>query len=172
MRLQSLNLAKKLAFMKSESLYERLLEFLEIDEDARTRARFLGELLEPHFAAIINNLYSKVIGARVSAHISPQTVERLKPKQIEHWRALFRTTFDEDYSDSVRRIGIKHRDVDLDPAWYIAAYAILKMDFTNVIVKSDLTVVEKGHLIRTMDKYLAIDMGVSLSAFHATLLLD
>jgi Protoglobin len=149
--------------MESGSVYQRLLDFLEIDGDTQARAKRLGRFLEPHLDSIIESFYAKVMAAHISSHVNLATVENLKASQKRHWRALFETTFNEDYIDSVRRVSAKHRDIDLDPMWYIAGYAMLKIEFTTVIVKAGLPIAEKGHLIKTLDKYVAIDMGLSLS---------
>lgn len=158
--------------MEGASLFVRILDFLEVDADTRARAHRVGRLLEPHFDGVADYIYDKVMAAEISPHVTLETVERLKQRQKQHWRALFETTFDRRYREGVERIGIAHRDIDLDPAWYIAGYTLMKMEFSNIIVRLDLPIAEKGHLIRTLDKYLAIDMGLSLSAFHATALVD
>ena len=156
--------------MKHSSIYVQLLRFLEIDDDTKARAQRLSELLDPHFDSIVERFYAKVMAARISPHITPNSVERLKKSQKAHWRALFETTFNEDYIESVRRIGARHRGIELDPMWYVAGYAMLKIEFTMVIVRADIPIAEKGYLIKTLDKYVAIDMGLSLSSYETAFL--
>ena len=47
---------------------------------------------------------------------------------------------------------------------------VLKIEFANVIVRSDLSVLTKGLLIKTLDKYVALDMALALSTFDAAIL--
>ena len=70
----------------------------------------------------------------------------------------------------ISRIGVRHRDIDLNPMWYVAGYTRLKLAFIEVILKSDLHVVTKGQFVKTLDKYIAIDMALALSAYDAVIL--
>jgi methyl-accepting chemotaxis protein len=153
--------------MGPSSIFEGLLHFLEIDETGKAHARRLGQFLEPHLDAIIEKFYAKVVAVRINPHVNSGTAGDLKLRQKRHWRALFETDFSEDFLDGIRRIGIKHTQIDLNPMWYIAGYAMLKIEFTNVIVKSNHPIEEKGHLIKILDKYVAVDMALSLSTTQA-----
>ena len=67
------------------------------------------------------------------------------------------------------RVYVRHRDIELNPMWYIAGYTRLKLAFTEVIIRSDLPVVTKGHMVKTLDKYIAIDMALAMSAYDAVI---
>ncbi len=95
------------------------------------------------------------------------TIERLKVKQKEHWRALFNSEFDEGYQRSVTMIGIKHQEIGLDPKWYIAGYAIMKAGFAEHIFAAPVPARLKSALIMTLDKYVAIDMALALSTYSS-----
>lgn len=148
----------------------QLLRFLEIDDETRTYAAHLWQIVEPKLPMVIEVFYGKVRRTLYGEALSDEVIARLKEAQRKHWTMLFTSDFSEDYLNSVRRVGLRHRDISLDPTWYVAAYMALKIEFVNIIVRSDHSVITKGHLIRTLDRYFAIDMGIALSTYMAAVL--
>lgn len=146
------------------------LAFIGIGPAERALAQLLWRMVEPHADAIIDEFYQRVGAAKITPHVNERALGRLKTRQKEHWAALFGSAFDENYANSVRRIGIRHRDIALDPLWHIAGYMVLKIEMVKIIVSSPLTPHEKGHLVKTLDKYVAIDMGLALSTYNASIL--
>ncbi|MFN3656883.1 MAG: protoglobin domain-containing protein [Pseudolabrys sp.] len=151
-------------------MFDRLLEFVEVDDEARALASRLCDLLAPQLTHVIDDFYAKVAHFNISPHITPQTIANLKRRQKQHWMALLRSRFDEEYFESIRRIGVRHRDIDLSPMWYVAGYMRLKLAFVEIIIKSELPAVTKGQLVKTLDKYIAIDMALALSTYEAVVL--
>ena len=98
------------------------------------------------------------------------TIERLKVRQKQHWRSLFSSAFDEGYARIVSMIGIKHHEIGLDSKWYIAGYAIIKAAFAEKIMEAPLPMRAKSALIVTLEKYVAIDMALALSAYSSWLI--
>ena len=142
--------------------YLHLFEITDVDRDA---AHLLWTVLEPQIDGIVSRFYAKIRQSEIGFHISDGTVERLKKKQREHWTKLFSSKFDEDYSRSVRRIGIRHRDIELGSSWYVAGYMVFKMDIINAILHADVSMVQRGRLLRAAEKYVALDMVIALSAY-------
>lgn len=151
-------------------MIDRLLQFLEIDAETRASAFALSELLAPHFDAIIEDFYITVQQFDVNPHVTGRIVPTLKQKQKQHWLALFHSRFDDEFLTSISRIGVRHRDIDLNPMWYVAGYMRLKLSFIEVIIRSDLHPATKGQMLKTLDKYIAIDMAMALSAYNAVIL--
>lgn len=146
-----------------------LLDFLAIDEESRACARRLWALIEPQLEDVIIHFYAAIRRAPVGNMIPDDILIRLRLKQRQHWANLFTSDFDAVYANSVRRVGIRHRDVGLDAKWFVAAYMALKMELTNLVVHADIEVSEKGRLIRTLDKYVAVDMGLAVSTYLAAI---
>jgi hypothetical protein len=154
-------------------MIEKLLQFFDIDDEMRGQGRELWSFLAPHADPIIDAFYQNIHAAEIEPRISDAAVERLKAKQKAHWAELFGSQFDGDYARSVHRIGIRHRDIQLSTAWYVAGYMALKIEFMNVIVLSNLPAIEKGRLLRVLEKYVAIDMTLALSTYdNNTIVLD
>jgi hypothetical protein len=148
----------------------KLLEFLEIDSETKALATLLSDVLTPHLDDVIERFYKRVSDFNIDAHITEQVLPMLKAKQKQHWMGLFRSQFQEDYFASVRRIGMRHHNIALSPMWYVAGYMWLKLAFIEVIIRSELPAVTKGHLVKTLDKYIAIDMALALSTYDAVIL--
>jgi truncated hemoglobin YjbI len=155
---------------RSNAIISDLADFLEVDDETKARGHELWALLAPHADAVIERFYDKVRTRGISPHVTDAAIDRLKGKQKAHWAALFGGQFNDDYHNSVRRIGIKHRDITLNPMWYVAGYMTLKIAFTNVIAEAALPPITKGRLIKTLDKFAALDMAVAMSTYDAIVL--
>lgn len=149
---------------------DRLLEFLEIDTDTMAAAEILSDLLAPRLDDIVDAFYDRVRRYQINAHVTPDVIPRLKEKQKQHWVALFDSGFGPDYCASTRRIAIRHRDIGLDPAWYIAGYTHVKLAFIEIIIRSGFEPAAKGRLVKTLEKFLAIDMALALSTYDVVVL--
>jgi hypothetical protein len=151
-------------------MIEKLFQFLNIDAETRASASLLSDLLVPHVDEVVEEFYNKVEDLGISAHIDSRAISALKQKQKQHWIALFQSQFQDDYFAGVRRIGVRHRDIELNPMWYVAGYMRLKLAFVEVVIRSHLPAVTKGQLVKTLDKYIAIDMALALSTYDAVIL--
>ena len=54
--------------------------------------------------------------------------------------------------------------------WYIAGYMRLKLAFIEVIIRSNFPAETKGHLIKALDQYIAIDMALALGTYDTVVL--
>jgi hypothetical protein len=151
-------------------MISEVLHFIDIDASTKERGPEIWRLLEPHVGAISSGFYRRVNTFNVTAPMSDATVQRLIGKQKQHWSALFGSRFDADYANSVRRVGIQHRDVSLSPMWYVLGYMTFKIAFTDILADTALPPIKKGRLIKALDKYIAFDMALALSTYSAALL--
>ena len=149
---------------------EQLLKLLDIDEVTRRHGQQLWEILAPSIDAVLDVFYQKLVHAHVEPLLSDgPTIVRLKRQQKAHWASLFNSQFDERYINRVQRMGVRHVDVGLRLRHYVAAYMLLKIEFANVIVRTDLCALTKGLQIKTLDKYVALDMAIALSSYDVTI---
>lgn len=147
-----------------------LLSFIDITEDTKRQGPEIWSLLEPRADQILSTFYGKVQRFHVNPHVTDAVIPPLIAKQKQHWAALFGSRFDEEYANSVRRIGIRHREIDLDLMWYVLGYEALKIAFTEAIIDSALPPVRKGRMVKTLGKYIAFDVALALSPYEAALL--
>jgi len=153
-----------------QSVIEQLRQFLDIDDDARRLGQKVWQVVAPSIDPVLDEFYRKVAEAGIEPQLSDTAVRRLKLKQKVHWASLFHSEFDEQYVRGTQRMGIQHRDVGLSLSHYISAYMVLKIEFANVIVRAALPVLTKGLLIKTLDKYVALDMALALSVYEAAVI--
>jgi len=148
---------------------DKLIRFLDIDPAARRHAAAIWSLIEHRIDHIIEVFYADVRQSDTAMALSDQTIQRLKVKQKDHWRALFESRLDLQYFNSASLIGIKHSEIGLDPKWYIAGYARIKGDFSRAILNAPLPLLTKADLVVTLDKYVALDMALAISSYTSLL---
>jgi hypothetical protein len=146
---------------------DKLLAFLEVDSNTVATAEILSDILAPKLDDIIERFYENVLRYDISPALTADTIVTLKEKQKQHWLALFTSRFGPDYCASARRIAIRHRDIALNPRWYIAGYVQLKLAYTDVIMDSEFGPLTKRNLVETLEKYIAVDMALALSTYDA-----
>jgi hypothetical protein len=151
-------------------MVDRLLRFLEVDDATKASGVTLSKLLAPQLDGIIERFYSRVQEFDLNPHVNERSIAALRIKQKQHWIDLFNSQFDENYLLNTRRIAVRHRDAELNPMWYVAGYMRLKLAFIEVILKSRLPVESKGRMIKTLDKYIAIDMALALGTYGPVVL--
>lgn len=147
---------------------ERLIAFLAIDDRARQDAKVVWSLIEHHTDEIMRDFYADI--RRLDPPlIDGATIERLTTRQKEHWKSLLNDELDQRLFNRMSLIGIKHREVGLDPKWYIAGYHKIKLGFSGRILASPLSAAKKVSLVSTLDRFVALDMALALSSYSSWL---
>lgn len=148
---------------------DQLIRFLGIDARAMHYAKLLWPLIHEHAGGIIDNFYAETGRSDMGPTMDAETIARLKHKQIEHWQALFASKFDKQFFNRASLVGIKHREVGLDPKWYVAGYTRIKGQFAKLIMDAPLSTSTKSNLVATLDKYVALDMALAVSSYSSWL---
>ena len=149
---------------------EEIVRYLGIDTRAQLLAERVWQLLDESSDEVIASFYRDTRQSAAGLLVDEAAIERLKVRQKEHWRALFNGEFDEKYRRSVTMIGIKHHEVGLDPKWYIAGYALMKIRFVEKLLEAPVSLRMRSDLIATLEKYVAIDMALALSVYSSWLI--
>jgi hypothetical protein len=148
----------------------RVLQFIQVDQKTVEAGQDIFSLFEPHAEEIFKRFYERIKAFGISPHIDDKVIARLIPHQRDHWMRLFVTNFSGQYAQSVRQVGIRHRDIELSPMWFIAGYTKLKLELLQIIVSSKLSPERKGALILALEKYVAVDMGLALSVYDSVVI--
>jgi len=146
-----------------------IVRYLGIDTRTQLLAEQVWRLLEQPSTEIIASFYRDTRQSAVGLLFDVSIIGHLQKKQKDHWRTLFNSGFDEHYQRSATLIAIKHQEIGLDPRWYIAGYALMKLRFTETILRAALPQTTKEALITTLEKYVALDMALSLSTYSSWL---
>ncbi len=149
---------------------DHLLGFLEVDSNTIATGAILSDLLAPKMGDIIERFYAHVLRYDIGPAITAETIATLKEKQKRHWLMLFNSRFGSDYCASAQRIAIRHRDIALNPRWYVAGYVHLKLAYVDAIMNSDHGPLTKRNLVAALEKYIAVDMALALSTYDAIVL--
>ena len=114
---------------------ETRLRFLELDQDARASLKALRPMIEAELPGILDAFYDHISAWPQVAKFfgSPSHMSVARSKQLEHWMLIAGGEFNESYVQSVRRIGLAHAKLGLEPRWYIAGYAFLTTRLLAVI---------------------------------------
>jgi hypothetical protein len=153
--------------MEKAVMISQLRHFIEINDDTMLQGPDIWQLLEPRVDGILETFYAKVNSFHVNASLTDDVIGKLIGKQKQHWKSLFSSQFNEEYANSVRRLGIRHREINLDLMWYVLGYAALKIAFIEVIIDSQMPPIKKGRLVKALEKYIAFDMALALSTYGA-----
>ena len=90
---------------------------------------------------------------------SEAKVPTLIAAQKKHWLELFEARFDDSYFASVRRIGLAHVRIGLEPNWYLGAYGYILPMLHRVIFNA-----YRRKPILAMEMIEAVDRAVMLDA--------
>ncbi len=113
--------------MTSGHNIQERLDFLRIDSRTRsTLAEFLPAL-QRELPLVLRAFYAHVQRwPPLASMFSDQAaMKRAGEAQVQHWLNLFSGRFDDEYASSVRRVGLIHSRIGLEPRWYIGGYTFI-----------------------------------------------
>jgi len=113
--------------MASDHGINERLDFLRVNNDTRAALSEFMPTLRLELPVILSAFYKHLQQWRQLAGMFDGQVamDRASKAQGEHWMKLFSGRFDDDYINSVRRIGLMHSRIGLDPRWYIGGYSFI-----------------------------------------------
>lgn len=118
----------------SKEIAERLA-FIGMDAESRGLLEKFVPTLEKELPGMIDLFYQQVKKSPDLAKMFDGTssMNRAASAQTEHWLHLFSGNLNDEYVASVRRIGVRHSRIGLDPRWYVGGYSfVLKHVFALV----------------------------------------
>ncbi len=163
----------------SESLSRaKKLAFLRLDDEARSLLSAFRPTVEEMIPAILDQFYDHIrkdeaLGAMFTdeAHIA-----HAREAQAQHWMRMFSGSFDDEYFDSVARIGKAHCQLGLEPGAYIGGYGLVKQALIaevlgrvagGLALNAKARVEKASRLIQAIDKAISLDMDLAISVYLA-----
>ncbi len=102
----------------------------------------------------------------------PSMMDRAKNAQLQHWLNLFSGRFDETYVASVRRIGLTHSRIGLDPRWYIGGYSFTLSHLYGAAagaysnrLSPAAAQAKTAKLLRALNQAVMLDMDLAISIY-------
>ena len=149
------------------------LQFMQIDQETRDLLAEIKPMVEPELPRILSSFYEHISAhPDVARHfISEQMKSGAQNAQNKHWSNILTGRFDQSYVDSVRRIGMTHHRIGLEPRWYIAGYAMivgelmafLAGQFTSRFGSGDAE--KRADAMRAVNKAAMLDMDFAISIY-------
>lgn len=142
------------------------LVFLGITDETRATLAAFQPTLQRVLPGIVETFYRHLSNwPAVSGMFKDQdSMARARNAQIAHWMSLFSGRFDAAYIASVRRIGLTHSHIGLEPHWYIGGYAF--------ILKALYPVAAHSHSSRLSPAAARHRAGILVGALNQAAMLD
>ncbi len=156
--------------MHDYNVSERL-QFLGLDADTRKELGAVWALAGPALPDILARFYDHLrtiprLGEMIGSR-QPSLVKR----QSEHWERLFSGDFDESYVASIRKIGLAHHKIGLEPRWYIGGYAFVQHELLmHLASKHRFQGATLARKASALNKALMLDMDFAISVYQDILL--
>ncbi|MEN3953252.1 globin-coupled sensor protein [Iodidimonas sp. SYSU 1G8] len=157
----------------SSDLIDRV-SFVGLDrEDSDALAGFLP-VIERELPAIIRLFYGNMRKwpQLVAMFRGDSGMDAAGRAQTSHWMKLFSGRFDDDYVVSVRKIGLVHSRIGLDPRWYIGGYSFILNHLYRVAAKHHTSRLNPaaaqaatGQLMAAISKAVMLDMDLAISVY-------
>ncbi len=160
--------------MTYSALLQERISFIQIDAETKSAlADFLDDLAA-EMPTVLNLFYAHLIKIpHLKAMFSdPSRMDHAKSAQQKHWLKLFKADFDDDYAQSVRRIGMIHSKIGLEPSWYIGGYAFTMNHIYKLAARKyqsrlspDKAAHKTASLLRALNQCVMIDMDMAISIY-------
>lgn len=165
--------------MENNTIDDRL-QFLEIDSDTRTALAEFLPLIGSALPGVIKEFYDHLAAhphlmdmfGPAGSEQRKNTVSHAASAQTRHWNNLFSGRFDDSYVASVRKIGLTHSRIGLDPRWYIGGYAFTMNRVYRIVAHAytnrfnPAAAQEKtARMMRAVNQAVMLDMDLAISIY-------
>jgi hypothetical protein len=150
--------------------FDKVVAALSIDENSRAYARRLWALIEPHTDSVFEKFYQTWLTIDITGVYKFRTEEitALKQKQRRHWQELLSGRLDINYIAKALHIGMVHRDRQITVQFYLIGYSIIKLEIMAILAFLEPDDLERDRLSKTLEKFSALDMGLTMIGYSAT----
>lgn len=155
--------------MSEQDVAERL-RFAGINTEVREAMQAAWPIIEPQLERILADFYDHLMSQpHLAAMIGGgDNVARLKAAQTAHWQILLSGRFDDDYFERVRRIGLAHQRIGLEPRWYLSGYGFFLSRLTQLLQARTSRFSNRSNapaMVDAVTKALFLDMDMAVSVY-------
>ncbi|MBL8570449.1 MAG: globin-coupled sensor protein [Phreatobacter sp.] len=149
------------------------LAFHGIDEATTHALRLAWVDIKDDLPRILTNFYAHLGAVPNLAQMIGSQQGRLVGAQTKHWERLFSGSFDNIYEEGVRRIGLTHHRIGLEPSWYIGGYSFVMKELYGVIVKSyRFRPAVATARLRAITSAIMVDIDLAISVYQEVLMAE
>lgn len=155
------------------------LKFFGIDDDVRAALVEFLPILDAVLPEALEKFYAHVghwpnlatmFGTEPER--AQKSMQYARDAQAKHWKHLFQGYFDDNYVQSVRKIGLVHSKIGLEPAWYIGGYAFTVNYLFDAIVHNYQSMFNPraaqdkvARMLNAVNKAVMLDMDLAISIY-------
>ncbi|MGY6532583.1 protoglobin domain-containing protein [Glycocaulis sp.] len=146
--------------------------FLELDDTRREALRKVAPAVTDALPGALDRFYGVVSNTEQTArHFRDSSHQaQARERQIAHWKGILEARFDDRYGEAVRRIGLAHSRLGLEPRYYLGGYAHLAADLIKAAVNASTSRVPftRGRADGAIDalvRALFLDMELVISIY-------
>ncbi|ONG58975.1 hypothetical protein BKE38_00600 [Pseudoroseomonas deserti] len=159
--------------MASHDISDRL-RFLGIDAATRSALAEFLPVIQRELPGVLKAFYAHLAAWPELARMfdGPAATARAEKAQGDHWMKLFSGRFDEAYSESVRRIGLMHSRIGLEPRFYIGGYAFILNLLYGAACRAYASRMnpaaaqaKTAALLRALNQAVMLDMDLAISIY-------
>jgi len=153
------------------------LAYLRIDDEARALLSGFRPTLEKLIPQVLDDFYAHITQEEALRRlfVNEAHKQHAREAQARHWLRMFSGRFDDDYFQSVERIGKAHCQLGLEPGWYIGGYGLVKQALIDAVLAeaagarfgAKRRVAKASRLIQAIDKAISLDMDLAISVYLA-----
>lgn len=156
-----------------QAAFRASLDFMQIDADTSASLREAWKAVEPELPSILDGFYAHVTGVPALDTMLGSRTGKLKKAQAAHWQRLFSGAFDDAYLKGVRKIGMTHNRIGLEPRWYIGGYAYVLRRITGVLVrKYRWSPTRLTRILTAVETAIMLDMDIAISVYQEAMLAE
>ena len=155
--------------MAEQDDIETKLEFLKIDETARSRLSAFRGVAENGLDDILDRFYAHIMARPNLARMlgGDDKVRHVRNAQKIHWLTLMQGRFDDKYGERVRRIGEAHYKHELSQSWYMGGYAFALNQLLGLILDEyGADPEEAKEVMGAVVKAVFLDMDLALGVYN------
>ena len=150
---------------------EARMRFMRIDAETGDLLREFWKIAEPALPEILEGFYRHVTGEPKLASLIGSDIPRLKSAQGSHWARLFNGRFDREYMDGVRKIGLIHNKIGLEPRWYIGGYNFVLSRLAALAIRTyRWRAARLVKVLASINCAVMLDMDIAISVYQEAML--
>ena len=156
-----------------ESVFEELKRYVGFSEEDEAALRVLHPILEPHFVAIAERFYQRILeheGARKVLVEGESMVGRLKITLVAWMDKLLLGPWDEVYFDLRSRIGRVHVRIKMPQHYMFGAMNVMRRGMSEVLDHAFTDATRLSVVRRALNKILDLELAVMLHTYREDLL--
>ena len=157
----------------AETEAARYLKFMKIGPDTFVSLDKAWAVLSPRLPQILDAFYAHLATEpRLKAMLRGQQKHLMKV-QGEHWAQLFTGRFSDGYVASVRRIGLSHHRIGLDPMTYIGGCAFILNRMIETLMASGWPWSRpSAELVNAVVSAVMMDAGFAVSVYQEVMTVE